>query len=129
MGATMTSTLRPSDVPHSALGGLGIITGTLGRAEAEAAAAILVRWHHAKGHTDWTPVSRAELAAWLGTDHVVRDWARNPFWRPAPWELVAGGYVVGWGTVDEPGTVTPKFIEALGRSPMMAREGEPATPG
>jgi len=93
------------------------MTATLGHCETEATAALVIRYHQARGLNDWTPVTPRQLAELFDApDPLVAEWARNPFWRPDPPSvLVAGGWVTGWSNFDDPGTVTPKFIEAMRR--------------
>jgi hypothetical protein len=113
--------IRPSDVR---LEEGGFLTDYLGKAEAEFAMAVVVRWHLANGHTEWTPVSRAELANFIGEDELVREWVRNPFWRPSPGLLVERGYITGWTRDDvyAPGTLTPKALEHLAERGAWERE-------
>lgn len=94
----------------------GCLIATLGKSELEFAAALIIRWHQARGLEQWTPVSRAQIVELFDApDPLVAEWARNPFWRPDPHGLVAGGWVEGWKDADDPGTVTPKFLEAVRR--------------
>ncbi len=107
------------------------LVATLGRAELEFTAALIIRWHHVNGHEDWVPFSRADIATLFGTgngegaDTIVLVWGRNPFWNPSPADFDRGGYVEGWGQgrhdADSKGTLTPKFFEAV-RAVREARE-------
>jgi hypothetical protein len=115
------STVKPQDVMVPEI---GIMTATLGKAEAEMVAALLVRYHHAKGLTEWTPITRRELADFLAADDMAKGWAKDPFWRPAPWLLVERGFIVGWSNADDPGTVTPKFLEAIAKNGLWIRNSE-----
>ena len=112
--------LKPQDVQLLDVG--SVRPDTLHKAEAEFAAAVLVRYHQAKELTEWTPVTRTELADFLGTDPEAEKWARNPFWRPSPRLLVERGYVVGWSQPDEPGIVTEKFLRHLGEPGLWRKE-------
>ena len=105
-------TFRPADL---IIDPMGTFIDTLGSAETEMCAALIVRWHHANNHDTWMPVSRQEIADFLMTDPIVAQWAKNPFWRPDPTRFVREGFVDGW-VVAEPGakgTLTPKFFEKL----------------
>lgn len=102
--------MRPADV---IMNDVGILTDALGKAELEAAAALVVRYHIAHGLEDWTPLTRRQIGEWLTTDDVVRKWAENPFWRPDPDALVEKGFVDGWTTVDEPGMFTPLALARI----------------
>jgi len=102
--------IRPGEV---AIHEIGCLTDTLGKTEIECAAAVLVRYHVARGLVEWTPVTLRELGEYLMTDDVVRRWATNPFWRPDPYGLAAGGWVKGWETPDAPGEVTSDFLFAV----------------
>lgn len=105
---------------------MGVLTDTLGRSEHEAMAALIVRYHHANNLADWTPVSRLALGELFKTDDVVKEWARNPFWRPtSPYEFVKHGFIIGWG--EDPaavGTLTDDFHAGLLRLHLRgARQG------
>jgi hypothetical protein len=112
---------------------MGIIAATLGKAECEMVAALVVHWHHVNGHTEWTPVSRRDLADLLQSSQLVATWARNPFWRPNPADFERRGFVVGWGSgaeqADDKGTLTDKFFAGIAkRFPSGGRgEGGPAS--
>lgn len=104
-------TFKPADLP---LEPMGTFIDTLGSAETEMCAALIVRWHQAVGHADWVPVSRAELGEFLLTDPVIAAWAKNPFWHPVPFRFAAEGFIDGWSTdPNTKGTLTPKFFEKL----------------
>jgi hypothetical protein len=109
-----STAIRPSDV---VIPPVGILTNTLGKAEVEAAAATVVRYHHANGLAKWTAVSRQQLADFCAADEVVQRWCDNPFWRPYPDRLIADGWVDGWKPglehADLPGRVTEKFLHAI----------------
>lgn len=101
---------RPSSVMLSAV---GTTIDTLGKAELEMTAAILVRYYVEHGD-EWSSVSRRELAAWMKDDPIVQRWCRNPFFRPAhPLKLTELGLMTGWQTPDEPGSPTPEFKQLL----------------
>lgn len=107
-------TVLPTDIR---LNGLGLLTDTLGQAELEAAAALIVRWHHVHELKDWQPVSRQDVLELFESDDVAQAWATNPFWRPAPFEFMNAGFIVGWSDSDAgvaaKGTLTQKFLDAL----------------
>lgn len=97
----------------------GFLTGTLGNAQLEFAAAVIVRYHQDNGLVNWTPILAADFFEWLKTS-IVLEWMRNPVWRPNFVGLIDGGWISGWTTDEDRekrlaaiGTVTPKFIEAV----------------
>lgn len=113
--------IRPSDVP---IEDGGFLTDYLGNFEAEVTAALLVRYHQAKGLPEWVPVTCRQLAEFLKGDELVRGWARNPLWRPLAIHLVALEYVDGWEDSDAPGVVTPKLLEHLAERGAWKRDRE-----
>jgi hypothetical protein len=95
---------------------IGCLTNTMGKAELEFAAALIVRWHVVNGHADWVPFTRRQISELLDPekpDPVAGEWASNPFWCPDPYGLVQNGYVTGWKTPDAPGAVSEKFLSAV----------------
>ncbi len=110
-------TIHPNTIPitnHPIVQGL---INTLGRAELEFAAALVIRYHQAHGLTEWTPLSRNDIAKLFeksNPDPIVAVWARNPFWNPDPYELANQGFITGWMEgPDAKGTFTLKFFEAV----------------
>jgi len=116
--------MKPADITlseHSIVQGL---ISTLGRAEHEFVAALIVRWHRVQGLKDWAPVSRDDIARLFDApDPIVAAWARNPFWRPDPGAFAASGYIDGWqhGPASK-GTLTPRFFNALDAEHARRRE-------
>ena len=97
----------------------GMLTGTLGSAELEFAAAVLVHYHHDNDLVEWSPILAADFFKWVKTS-IVLEWIKNPVWRPNFVGLIEGGWIEGWTTDEDKekrlaavGTVTPKFIEAV----------------
>lgn len=93
----------------------GILTGTMGKAELEAAACLIVRCHHVNSFTEWQPLQMPMLADLIRDDLVTREWGRNPFWQPRPYALQDAGFVEGWivGDPTSSGMVTSKFAEMI----------------
>lgn len=91
------------------------LINTLGRAELEFVAALIVRYHHVHGLAEWSPVSRVDIATLFEQpDPIVAAWGRNPFWNPDPAGFINAGLIEGWGAAAEAkGTLTPKFFAAL----------------
>lgn len=106
--------MRPAEV---ALSG-PFLTDTLGNAETEFAAGLVVLWHRAEGHVDWVPVTRSTIIGWLeqqvaaGREEILRL-VRNPFWRPDPDRLRHEGWITGWTTADDPGLFTEKALRCF----------------
>ena len=90
-----------------------ILTGTLGKVELEAMAALIVFWHQVNSYSEWTPVTGEELALFANSNKIVQHMSKNPFWRPDPKGLVDGGWVTGWQTPNDPIVVTDKLKERL----------------
>lgn len=90
---------------------------TLGRAELENVAACIVLYHWDHKLEDWTPISRAQIAAWFPTSSWMTGCAGNPFWKLDLPGFIEGGWITGWeGGLEEAnslGMVTEKFIEAV----------------
>jgi hypothetical protein len=105
---------KPSQV---SIDPIGAIVATLGKAEHEMCAALIVRWHHRHSPDEWTPMSRADVATLLdGNDELVASWGANPSWRPEPGAFAHAGFVDGWSVgADAKGTLTAKFFEGIGR--------------
>jgi hypothetical protein len=106
-------TLKPGDLRIEPM---GIISASLGHAETEFVAALIIRWHHVNKHEEWQPFSRADIATLFDTDPVTQQWARNPFWKPDSREFMEMGFIEGW-TQDPSvkGTLTDKFFAGLQR--------------
>jgi hypothetical protein len=91
------------------------LINTLGRAELEFAAAMVIRWHHVHSPDVWVSVSRREIAQSI-TDPVIEVWAQNPFFRPDWMQLLRLGFIAGWNAdVDARGHLTEKFFAAYKR--------------
>jgi hypothetical protein len=95
-----------------------ICTATLGHVELETVAACIVLYHWEKDLDEWTPVSRRMIADWLPTSKYLQDVGRNPFWKLDIHGFITGGWITGWDRpgeagIDDLGTVTEKFIEAV----------------
>jgi len=90
------------------------LTGTMGRAEREHAAAIIVRTCQVQGD-EWKSVTEDQVMAMLtadleaGTQPFV-SLIKNPFFKPDPAALVAAGFAKRDGEALE---LTAKGIEAL----------------
>ncbi len=104
---------KPSDVIL-----VGIpLTGTMGRAEAEAMATLLVRTCQVQGNA-WQNVEpraigeviQADLAAEREPLHSLN---RNPFFRPDPHELVRRGFAEWAGGEGKSLRFTPAGLERL----------------
>lgn len=94
----------------------GMLTATLGHAESEFVAALIIRWHHVRGLKTWTPISRLDIAHLLQTDGMVQEWAKNPFWRPVPIDFANRGFIVGWNQdPDNKGALTDKFHAGIAK--------------
>jgi len=111
------TTIRPSDFIISDNPITQALIGTLGRAELEFCAALIIRWHHARGAQDWEAVSREDIAKLFGSDPIAGAWARCPFFRPDPFAFARGGFITEWldGDASSKGELTPKFFEAVSR--------------
>jgi hypothetical protein len=119
---------KPSDVNLCA--SFPPLVGTMGRTEAEIAAALLVRACQVRGDT-WQDVDVRTLAEVIGRDIIdkrdpIHAMDRNPFCRPDGYALVATG-CADW--VGEPGAVlrfTAKGFDGLrkvvARSPVQAAD-------
>ena len=108
------SSMLPSEIvlPENSF---GILTGTMGKSEREAAACVVIRYHHAHDLDDWEPVSMMMLADLLKEDQIVQRWAGNPFWRPDFFALQEAGFISGWveGDPNSYALITPAFLDAL----------------
>jgi hypothetical protein len=91
------------------------LINTLGRAEHEFVAALIVRWHHVHELAEWTPVSRDDIVTLFEPPApIVAAWGGNQFWRPDPHAFEEAGFIVGWrGTAASKGTLTPLFFEKI----------------
>lgn len=107
----MTFSLSPSDLR---IDPMGTVMGSLGKAELEFVAALVIRWHQVNNHTEWQPMSRQDIASLFENDEAVQEWAKNPFWKPTPYEFAAQGFITGWNEGPEvKGTLTDKFFAGL----------------
>ena len=99
---------------------VGILLGTLGNANLEMAAAVLVLYYHENDLDEWSSILAADFFDWIKTSEKVRGWMKNPVWRPNFVGLMDDGWIEGWTTDEDKekrmaavGTMTPKFIEAV----------------
>lgn len=110
----MKPSFRPCDIRIEPM---GVVLNSLGSAETEFVAALIVRWHLVNNHTEWQSVSRLEIASLLETDEVARKWVTNPFWQPRPREFMEAGFIEGWASdPTAKGTLTDKFFAGLQKS-------------
>lgn len=75
--------LRVANPSEIAIGATGACGDTLGNAEAEQAAALLVQYCVEHGDR-WQEPTVEQLIDWCKGSPLVRRWAQNPFWRPSP---------------------------------------------
>lgn len=118
MSTDKTTDIKPTDFPIGDSPIVQALINTLGKSELEFAAALVIRYHHVHGLTEWTPVSRADIATLFDepADPIAAGWARNPFWRPDPHAFVSAGFIEGWlGGADSKGTLTARFFEHVER--------------
>jgi len=101
---------------------------TLGRSELEFCAGLIVRWHQVRGHADWVPVSRVDIAQFMqdyaNGDPYLSRCIRNPFWKPDPYTFSREGYI-DWpenSPADTKGELTSKFFEAVEKEHNRRRE-------
>lgn len=109
--------LQPKDVRIEET---GIIVGTLGRVELEAAAAMVVRYYVAHNLRSFdVMVNGGELLKWANTDEHIQRWDENPFWRPDFVGLIKGGWTEGWelGSPNSLGRLNEKCTDALRNQP------------
>ena len=110
----MTIDFNPSQVVL----GAPPLTGTMGKSEAEHAAAVIVRVCQANGDT-WQPVGWKTVASVLTADVEAKrepfaSLMCNPFFRPDPFELADRGFAAWDGTPGaSPVALTTKGLEAL----------------
>lgn len=95
-----------------------ICVGTLGRVELETVAAVIVAYHWEHSPDEWKQISRRQIADWIPTSSVLARAVVNPFWKLDLKGFIEGGFIDGWGVggiegIDDLGTLTPKFFEAL----------------
>lgn len=95
-----------------------ICAGTLGRLELEAVAAIIVAYHWERSPDAWIPITRHQIADWMPTSSILARAVSNPYWKIDLKGFIEGGFIEGWGVggskgIDDVGTLTPKFFEAL----------------
>lgn len=103
--------LTPSQIMYDAG---GMLVDTMGQAEVEFLAVVIIRLPHVHSPSIWKTVTRAELRDFVKVDNQVRDWLCNPFWRLNTWAFCDNGYIKGWGEdINSPGTLTEKFFDAL----------------
>lgn len=105
--------LVPNQVVVTPYGGM---VATLGNSELEFAAACVVRFQLVRGDgTEWIPIPIKDFFEVVKTDDQVKEWGKNPVWRPNILGLAKDGWIDGWvpGDMECVGTVTEKFIEAV----------------
>lgn len=97
------------------------LVGTLGKGEAEVAAAVVLLALHELGR-DWAaPVAQQEIdtvlsAALKAEREPISTWARNPFLLPDFDELVRRGFAVcGAGSLGATLALTPAALERLAK--------------
>lgn len=117
--------LKPSDFQITDNPICSQLVNTLGRAELEFAAALIILWHQVQKHESFTEFSRLDVVSLFGSKETaftdahefVLVWGRNPFWRPDPMGLQTQGFVEGWtgGREDagSKGRFTSKFFEVV----------------
>jgi hypothetical protein len=98
-----------------------VCTGSLGKAELEAAAACIVLYHWEHSPDEWIPITRRQIADWIPRSALLARAIVNPYWKPDIVGFCEGGYIEGWDVkgpagADIPGTLTQKFFDALERA-------------
>ncbi len=101
--------MKPSEIPVNVTGCIG---DTLGKHEAEAAAAVLVLYLREHGD-DWVGVTGNQMADWMKASEAILHWVKNPYWQPNPQLLKDNGLITGWEHPDDPMLVTPRLVELL----------------
>ncbi len=122
--------LKPSDI---ALPANGLFTRTLGKAEPEAVAVVIVRYHQEKALEDWTPISIKDFIDFYYADEYCERIRENPILARCFLHGLAaiqeGGFLAGWirGEPESLGTVAEKFVDAIAGShwDLTAREVTP----
>jgi hypothetical protein len=109
--------ISPRDVKVS---GLCYCVGTLGRLELEAVAACIVLYHWEHSPDEWIPVTRNQIADWIPSSVHLSKVITNPYWNVDIVGFWHEGFIDGWDVLgpegaDIPGTLTPKFFEAIAR--------------
>lgn len=97
-----------------------LCVGTLGRVELEAVAAVIVAYHWEHSPDAWMPISRRQIADWIPTSSILARAVVNQFWKTDIVGFIEGGFIEGWNVggkegVDDLGTLTQKFFDALER--------------
>lgn len=97
-----------------------VCIGTLGRLELEAVAACIVLYHWEHSPDEWIPITRRQIADWIPSSAHLSKVMSNPFWTIDITGFCNEGFIEGWDVqgpegADLPGTLTPKFFEALAR--------------
>lgn len=92
-----------------------VCTGTLGKFELEALAALVVLWHWEHSPGEWTAVTLQQLVEFARTSPPLVDAMRNPFWHVDLPGFIEGKWIEGWrcGSVTDPGLVTEKFVRSV----------------
>ena len=95
------------------------LTGTLGRAELEIAAALVLRYQQAMDPEEWRPMVTGEFFEFLKGDEYCLE-VLGGLVRPNLVGLINDEWITGWNTDDDPavrkagiGVVTDKFVEAV----------------
>lgn len=109
---------EPKSLPPNqiSLHPMGSMVGTLGNSELEFAAACVLRFQLVRGDGDaWIPIPIEDFFEVIKTDEQVKEWGKNPFWRPNILGLAKDGWIDGWvpGDMECVGVVSEKFIEAV----------------
>lgn len=104
--------IQPGDILTPAM---GVYSGTMGKYEIEAAAALVVRLHHVNEWIAWTAFEMPQLATLVRTDPVSIEWAKNIVWLPDMFGLMYRGYMAGWISGDPTSKALPtdKFFAAF----------------
>lgn len=116
---------KPSDVIIDDDPIIPAFVNTLGRAELEFCAGLIVRWHQVKGHVEWTSMCWGDIVEFVRenpNDPYIMRSVKNPFWRPDPFAFSREGYISGWDKPDVKGELTPKFFEAVEKEHNRRRE-------
>lgn len=96
---------------------VGIMTATLGKAELELAAGVLIRVHQLAGDTDWRPVTPREIGERIQDNEEMRKWVSCPFCPPDFRGLIDKGFAEFTEPEGKnvPLMVTPAFVEKMVR--------------
>ena len=98
----------------------GVLIDTLGHAETEAVAALLLRYYQANNLSLDTEVIAQEVIRWALDEKIHEEWdfAAERLWMPGWSEFIDEEWFDGWnrrGKPSDPGRPSAKFIEAIDR--------------